>query len=90
MSIKLLVDGSVLDYKREKEVMVVNGNTVGDCVNYLVQKQDSLKKLIFDENGNILMGNQISLNSQIIYPVDLAKAVKDGDEIVIFKFRGGC
>lgn len=90
MSIKLMIDGSVLDYKKGKETTEVNGNTIGECINYLVQKQASLKESIFDGNGKILMGNLISLNSQFIYPIDLTQAVKDGDEIAIFKFRSGC
>jgi len=89
MSVKLNIDESVLDYRKGKVVVEVSGNTIGECLDYIVKRRSTLKKAIFDENGNMCLGNLIRVNGAFIYSNALAKSVKDGDEIEIIKFTGG-
>ena len=89
MSVKLNIDESVLDYRKGKVVVEVSGNTVGECLDYIVKRRSTLKKAIFDENGNMCLGNLVRVNGAFIYSNALAKSVKDGDEIEIIKFTGG-
>jgi len=89
MSVKLNIDESVLDYRKGKVVVEVSGNTVGECLDYIVKRRSTLKKAIFDENGNMCLGNLVRVNGEFIYSNALAKSVKDGDEIEIIKFTGG-
>ncbi len=89
MSIKLNIDESILGDKKEKVVVEVNGNTVGECLDYMVKRRTSLKKAIFQENGNLCFGNYVMVNGEIVVSEALAKPVKDGDEIEIFNYSGG-
>ena len=89
MSVKLNIDESVLDYRKGKVVVEVSGNTVGECLDYIVKRRSTLKKAIFDENGNLCFDNLVRVNGEFIYSNALAKSVKDGDEIEIIKFTGG-
>ena len=89
MSVKLNIDESVLDYRKGKVVVEVSGNTVGECLDYIVKRRPTLKKAIFDENGNLCFYNLVRVNGNFEYSNALAKSVKDGDKIEIIKFTGG-
>ncbi len=88
MSVRLNIDESVLDYRKVKLVVEVNGNTVGECLDYIVKRRSTLKKAIFDENGKMRLDNLVRVNGESIYSDALTKSVKDGDEIEIIKFTG--
>jgi hypothetical protein len=88
MSITLSIDGSVLDYKQEKVIAGVDGSTVGECIQYLVQQQNLLKKAILAENGDLSPGNYIRINGKYAYSDVLANPVRDGDQIEIVKVTG--
>ena len=89
MSIKLIVDESLLNYTERSLSTFVIGKTVGQCLEELVQQQPSLKESIFDESGNIQSINLIVINGHLIYPNEKVTAVNDGDEIIIHKHSGG-
>lgn len=89
MSIKLNIDESVLDYKKRKILVDVIGKTVGECLDYIVKRRPTLKKAIFDENGNLCLGILIKVNSEFISSNHLITSVKDGDAIEIMKYTGG-
>ena len=88
MRITLTIDGSVLDYKKEKVKVEVSGNTVGECLNRLAKRRPSLKKAIFDEKGGLGLGNLVKVNGEYISSNHLVKSVKDGDQIEIIKYTG--
>jgi hypothetical protein len=89
MSIKLILDESLLNYKERSLSTCVIGETVGQCLDKLVLQQPYVKELIFDESGNILSINLIIINGHLIHPSDKNTAVNDGDEIIIHKHSGG-
>jgi len=89
VSIKLNIDESVLDYKKRKILVDVIGKTVGECLDYIVKRRPTLKKAIFDENGNLCLGILIKVNSEFISSNHLITSVKDGDAIEIMKYTGG-
>ncbi len=67
----------------------VSGNTVGECLDYIVERRSTLKKAIFDENGKMCPDNLVRVNGEFIFSNAAAKSVKDGDEIEIIRFTGG-
>ena len=95
MSIKLNIDKSVLGDSEGDVVAEVSGKTVGECLNYMVKQQPTLKKSIFDKNGNLYPDNLIRVNGKYVLSKDrkfipskaVAKSVKNGDEIEIIKWR---
>lgn len=90
MGIKLTIDESVFDYEKGKIVLEEgDGKTVGECLNYAVKQLPELQKAIFDESGNIGLGNFVKVNMEFIYPNPLVTLVKDGDTIEIVSFTGG-
>ncbi len=79
-----------MDYKEEKVIAEVSGSTVGECLDYLVRQQASLKTAILDKNGDVRFGNLVRINGEYIYFNILDRPVKDEDQIEIIKFSGGC
>ena len=67
----------------------VNGNTVGDCLADLVRQFPPLRGLLFDQNGELHKYVEILVNGKSTYPEELAKSVKDGDEIYILHAIAG-
>ncbi len=89
MSIKIHLD-TVLSYSiNSQEVVVVRGNTVGECLNHLVKQFPAIEKMLFAKNGKLLGYVSIYVNGEDAYPDELAKPVKDGDELHILYILGG-
>ena len=61
----------------------VNGTTVGECLNELVQQFPGMETRLFDKKGRLLNNVDIYVNLESSYPEELAKPVKDGDELSI-------
>ena len=87
MGIKLNIDSSVFDSDECSLITEVKGGTVGECLDYLVQKQPAIKKTIFNDRGNIFLESLVKVNGIPIFGA-LSEPVKDGDEIEILKFTG--
>ena len=72
------------------DVVEVSGNTVGECLNQLVTQFPGMKKQLFTKSGNLFDNIIISVNGISAYPEQLAKSVKDGDELkIVFMISGG-
>ena len=61
----------------------VNGTTVGECLNELVQQFPGMETRLFDKKGRLLNYVDIYVNLESSYPEELAKPVKDGYELSI-------
>ena len=61
----------------------VEGTTVEDCLKRFMQRFPGVKGVLFDKKGRVLNGIEIYINHKSAYPDELAKPVKDGDEISI-------
>ena len=66
------------------DIIEVNGNTVGQCLDFLVRDFPNSKKGIFDENGRLLDRIDIWVNNMPAYHEGLDRPVKDEDEIYLF------
>ena len=81
MSIKVYIGPLLAPYTNNQSVIQVNGDTVGECLRYLVKQFPDLK--LFDKEGNLLAYHELYVNRETMYPKELDKQVKDGDEIAI-------
>lgn len=73
-----------------QNVVEVNGSTVGECLHHVVKQFPSMKNQLFTKTGNLFDNILISVNGESAYPEQLAKPVKDGDELKIaFMISGG-
>ena len=90
MSVKIKVPSYMKSFTNNMEVVEVNGNTVGECLNHLVKQLPGMKKQLFSKDDNLFENIIISVNGESAYPEQLAKPVKDGDKLdIIFLIGGG-
>ena len=89
MSIKINVRPGMQHLTSDQDVVEVNGSTVGECLNQLVQQFPAIENVLFDEDGKVLDYIDIYVNGKSSYPEELAKPVKGGDELYILQAIGG-
>lgn len=89
MSIKINIASYLQPYTNNLEVVEVNGSTVGECLNHLVKHFPSIKEMLFDKNGKLFGYAGIYINGEDAHPEELAKPVKDRDELYILYIIGG-
>ena len=88
-SVKINIPSYTRSFTNKMEVVEVNGSTVGKCLNHLVEQFPGMKKQLFSKNGNLFENIIISINGKSAYPEQLAKPVKEGDELNILLIIGG-
>lgn len=86
MSIKFFVPASLSALAERKEIIEVNGKTVGECLDHLVTLMPKIKDVLFYKTGKTpALWSRITVlvNNESIGAEKLAKEVRDGDEIRI-------
>lgn len=72
------------------EVVALEGKTVGECLTHLIKQYPGMEKALFAKKDKLLNNVEIYLNHATAYPNELAKPVKDGDEIhLVIMLTGG-
>jgi len=72
------------------DVVSVEGSTVGECLNHLIKQFPKMEKALFAKKDKLLNIVEVYVNQSSAYPNELAKPVKDGDEIhLIMMLAGG-
>ncbi|MFC1897923.1 MoaD/ThiS family protein [Chloroflexota bacterium] len=89
MGIKVNVPSYMKSFTNNLEIVEVSGNTVGECLSHLVKQYPDMKKQLFSKNGELFEYIIIPVNGESAYPEQLAKLVKDGDELNILLIIGG-
>ena len=89
MSIKIDIPSYLQPFTGNTDVVEGNGSTVGECLNYLIRQFPDIEKMLFDQNGKLRVYVGIYINGKDAYPGELAKPVKDGDELYILYIIGG-
>ena len=89
MSIKINISPLLRQYTNNQQVVEVNGNTVGQCLDHLAKQFPRIKQWLFDKNGKVHSHIDIYVNKESTYPDKLAKPVRDGDELHITFLIGG-
>jgi len=89
MSIKINIPSYMQSFTNNMEAVEVNGSTVGKCLSHLVKQFPGMKKQLFSKNGDLFENIIISINGASAYPEQLAKPVKEGDELNILVIIGG-
>ena len=89
MAVRVNIHKTHRQFTNGLAVVEVEGRTVGDCLKELVGKFPSMKQALFDKKGRLLNVIEIYVNMASTYPEELAKRVKDGDEIQILVMLAG-
>ena len=68
----------------------LTGNTVGECLNDLIKQFPGMEKALFAKKDKLLNIVEVYVNHASAYPNELAKPVKDEDEIhLVLMLAGG-
>jgi molybdopterin converting factor small subunit len=87
MSIKIIMGPSLQYHIGNKEMVEVQGKTVGECLDDLMGKYPDIKKYLFDRNGIFMV--MAILNGAMLLEKELSKRVSDGDELSLIQIVGG-
>ena len=89
MTIKISLHTTHRRYTEGKEIIEVEGTTVGECLKDLVKKYPPLDKEIF-KKGKLNSLIEIYIDGASAYPNEMARPVKDGDKIdLVYILSGG-
>jgi molybdopterin converting factor small subunit len=83
MSVRINLHPTLHSFTNNQAIVEVNGSTVGECLSDLVKQFPRIKPMLFDKQGKLLNYVDIYVNYESSYPEELAKLVKDGDELHI-------
>jgi len=89
VSIKINIHPFLSQHTNDQDVVEVNGSTVGQCLEQLVARFPELRQWLFEKNGKLNRLVEIYVNMESSYPEELAKPVKDGDELHIIVIISG-
>ena len=90
MSIKIHIHATHRQFTNGQELVEVEGNTVGECLNHLVRQFPGMEKAIFVRKDKLHNIVEVYINHTSAHPNELVKSVKDGDEIhLIIMLAGG-
>lgn len=89
MSIKVDIPSYLQQYTNDLATVGVNGSTVGECISHLITQFPAMEKMLFTKNGQLHGYVGIFINGENAYPDELAKTVKDGDELLLLYIIGG-
>jgi molybdopterin converting factor small subunit len=90
MAVKVHIHATHRRFTNGLEVVAVEGNTVGECLNQLIKKFPGMEKALFAKKDKLLNIVEVYVNHASAYPNELVKPVKDGDEIhLVIMLAGG-
>ncbi len=89
MSLKIDIPSYLQPYTNNREMVEVNGSTVGECLDHLIKQFAGMEKMLFTKNGKLHSYVGIYVNGEDAYPEELAKPVEDGDKLYILCIIGG-
>jgi molybdopterin converting factor small subunit len=90
MPVKVHIHITHRQFTNGLEVVVVEGNTVGECLNHLIKQFPGMEKALFSKKDKLLNVVEVFVNHATAYPDELLKPVKDGDEIhLVVMLAGG-
>ena len=89
MATKIHIHTTHRQFTNGSEVVSVEGNTVGECLNQLIKQYPGMEKALFAKKDKLLNTVEIYLNHATAYPNELLKPVKDGDEIHLLVMLAG-
>ncbi len=89
MSIRVAIHKTHRQYTGGADEVQVQGATVGQCLERLIERYPEMQAVLFDGKGMLKKTIEIYLNLESAYPGELKRAVKDGDSIHIALMLAG-
>ena len=89
MSIKVYLHKTHRPFADDLESVEVSGQTIGECLQNLVQRYPKMASVLFDDNQKLHRTIEVYLNMESAYPEELAKPTHSGDVIHITLLLAG-
>jgi len=89
MSIKVHLYSSLRSYADNRSIVEVNGTTVGECLDDLVQQYPSIAPILFDETGKSLDKVFVSINLESTYREKMDAPVEENDDLYLILIVAG-
>jgi molybdopterin converting factor small subunit len=90
MAVNVSIHKTHRQFTNGLEVVAVEGKTVGECLTHLIKQYPGMEKALFAKKDKLHNNVEIYLNHATAYPNELAKPVKEGDEIhLVIMLTGG-
>ena len=90
MSVRIEIPAFLEDLTCGIKVVSVEGKTVGECLNSLVDRFAGTKELLFDKDDRLLGYIDVYINGASVFPEELSKPVHEGDTIsMLYLVVGG-
>jgi molybdopterin converting factor small subunit len=89
VSVKVSLHRTHRQFTGGREVVEVQGETVGACLQHLAEQHPGIGEALFEKNGKLKNHIEVFLNLKTTYPQELAAPVKNGDEIQIAVMLAG-
>jgi molybdopterin converting factor small subunit len=81
--VKVVIPQFLMNYTGNVKEAAAHGHTVGECLSDLVKQFPGIRQQLLDESGQLLGHIDVYINRESTFPEELAKIVKDGDEMNI-------
>jgi len=89
MGVKVVLPPYLRRFTGGREWVEATGRTIAECLDNLEIQFPGIKQRLCDQRGRLFSFYDIYVNSHSSYSEELAKAVKDGDELTIVPLIGG-
>jgi molybdopterin converting factor small subunit len=89
MSIVINLPAYLRPYADDKETIKVKGKTIQECLDDVIKQYPGLKKMVFDQDGQLHTYVSIFAANEIVYSDQLDKPIKDGETIHVLYIIGG-
>jgi molybdopterin converting factor small subunit len=89
VSVKVSLHRTHRQFTGGLEIVEVQGDTVGDCLDHLSKEYPGIGEALFEKKGKLRNHIEVFHNDKTTYPQELAMPVKDGDEIYITAMLAG-
>ena len=83
MGVKVNIHKTHRELANGLDIVEVEGQNVGDCLSQLIGQFPGFQEVLYAKSGKLQNWIEIYVNMESAYPEELAKPVKDGDEIHI-------
>lgn len=81
MNAKIHIHLTLRRFTNGEQAVEVEGKTVGECVGNLIRQYPDIESSLLDKRGHLLNIIEVYVNGESAYPDELAKPIKDGDNI---------
>jgi molybdopterin converting factor small subunit len=90
MAVKIHVHATHRQFTNNLETVLVEGKTVGECLNRLVNQFPGMERALFAGKDRLQNVVEVYVNQSSAYPNELLKPVEDGDDIhLVVMLAGG-